>query len=168
MFFELIATFVAGLGAAGLALILNRMTGGRLPRWTMPAAAGLAMIGVAMWSEATWAARTVDGLPKGVAVAETVEQSAWWRPWTYIWPQTTRIMAIDRTSVKAREDHSEIRLADLYLMARWQPTVRVPQLFRCTDPARADVTEAALHDPETADWHALPADSDIITLACEE
>ena len=43
MFFELVATFAAGISAAGLALIANHLTGGRLPRWFLPLAAGGAM-----------------------------------------------------------------------------------------------------------------------------
>ncbi|MYF88370.1 MAG: hypothetical protein F4186_02705, partial [Boseongicola sp. SB0676_bin_33] len=87
MLLELMAAFAAGLGAAGLVLMANFMTGGRLPRWSMPVAAGGAMIGMAISSEMTWAARTADGLPEGVAVAETVSASVWYRPWTYVWPQ---------------------------------------------------------------------------------
>ena len=70
MFLELIATFAAGAGAAGLVLVLNLMTGGRLPRWAMPVAAGLAMLGVAISNEASWGARTAQGLPEGLVVVD--------------------------------------------------------------------------------------------------
>ncbi|MEL7115964.1 MAG: hypothetical protein AAGP08_10295, partial [Pseudomonadota bacterium] len=72
MFIELIATFVAGLGAAGLVLVINMLTKGRLPKWVMPVAAGAAMIGVAISNEYTWGARTADGLPDGLVVVEEV------------------------------------------------------------------------------------------------
>ncbi len=168
MFLELIAAFVAGLGAAGMVLLLNRATIGRLPRWAMPVAAGAAMIGMGIALEMTWAERTARGLPEGVAVAETVSESAWWRPWTYVWPQTTRMMAVDTDSVRSKDAAPDTRLVDVYLMARWQRTQRVAQLIDCAMGARADVTDAALADPAGAAWQDLPETSDLAQLVCEE
>jgi hypothetical protein len=168
VFFELIATFVAGLGAAGVMLLVNRVLGGRLPKWTIPVAAGATMIGVAVWSEMTWGARTARSLPDSVEVAERVTDSAWWRPWTYVWPQTVRLVALDTESIRTNDTAEDTRLVDLYLFGRWRPTAFVPQLVRCSDPARADVTDAALADPGTAVWRPVSADSDLIRLACKE
>ncbi len=168
MFLELIATFAAGLGAAGLCLLINLATGGRLPRWAMPVAAGAAMIGVTISSEMTWASRTVDGLPESIAVAETVSESAWYRPWTYVWPQATRLMAVDTATVRKNDAAPDTRLIELYLFARWQPTQQVPQLIDCATSARADVTDAALADPAAASWQPVPEGGDLIRLACEE
>lgn len=166
MFLELIAAFVAGLGAAGIVLLLNRATGGRLPRWAMPVAAGAAMIGMGIVLEMTWANRTVQGLPDGVAVAETVSENAWWRPWTYVWPQATRMMAVDTASLRTNDAAPDTRLVDVYLMARWRPTQRVPQLIDCATGARADVTDAALADPAGAEWQDVPGTSDLVQLVC--
>jgi hypothetical protein len=58
MFLELIAAFAAAFVAAGIVLAVNMATGGRLPRWAMPVAAGAAMLGYAVWSEYSWFART--------------------------------------------------------------------------------------------------------------
>lgn len=168
MFLELIATFAAGLGAAGLVLLVNLATKGRLPRWVMPVAAGAAMIGTTISSEMTWASRTVEGLPEGIAVSDTVTETAWWRPWTYVWPQATRLMAVDTATARSNDAAPETRLVDLYLFARWQAPVKVPQLIDCAAGARADVTDAALADPGAADWRALPDGSDLVKLACED
>ncbi len=168
MFLELIATFAAGLGAAGVVLLLNRVTRGRLPRWAMPVAAGVAMIGTAVSSEMTWASRTADGLPQGVAVAETVTESAWYRPWTYLWPQGTRMMAVDTATVRRNEATPDTRLVDLYLLARWQPTQRVPQLIDCVAKTRADVSDAALADPAAAAWQPLSDENTLLELVCKE
>jgi len=168
MFLELVAIFVAALGAAGLALLARRLTGGRLPGWVTPVAAGATMLAVAMWSEYSWGARTAAGLPEGVEVVDRVRDSAWWRPWTYVFPQTTRLVALDTASVQTNPDAPDIRLADLYLFARWRAPARVPQLVRCAPPARADVTDAALADPTGANWRALPAGHDLVRLACKE
>jgi len=168
MFLELIATFVAGLGAAGIVLLVNRLSRGRLPRWAMPVAAGAAMIGTAISSEMTWATRTASGLPDGVAVAETVSESAWYRPWTYLWPQGTRLMAVDTATVRSNEAAPDTRLIDLYLFARWQPTQRIPQLIDCIAGARADVSDAALADPSAAAWRPLSDQNTLIELVCKE
>lgn len=168
MFLELIAAFVAGLGAAGVVLLINRATGNRLPLWAMPVAAGAAMIGMAVALEMTWAGRTVEGLPDGVTVAESVSESDWYRPWTYLWPQATRLMAVDTASVRTNDAAPGTRLVDVYLLARWQPTRRLPQLIDCTTGARADVTDAALADPAAASWQPVPETSALVKLTCED
>ncbi len=166
MFLELIATFAAGIGAAGIVLILNRLTSGRLPGWAMPAGAGLAMLAVTVFMEMSWGARTIRALPQGVAVVETVQDKAWWRPWTYLAPQTVRLVTLDTASVRENPAAPGVRLVDLYLFARWQPPARVPQLVRCDPAGRADPSEAALADPASASWRAAaPA---LTELACKE
>ncbi|MEI4234288.1 hypothetical protein [Roseovarius sp. D22-M7] len=167
MFFELIATVAAGMAAAGLALILGHLSGGRLPRWFIPVAAGAAMLGYAIWSEYSWAGRTVEGLPEGVEVLTTVEETRFWKPWTYVVPQTTRIMALDRAGVQTNPDASGILLADLYLFARWTPPAKRPQLVDCEAGARADVSRAALADPDAATWRSVGADDPLMEALCQ-
>lgn len=168
MFLELIATIFAGVGAAGVVLAINMATKGRLPKWAMPVAAGAAMIAMAIWSEMTWASRTAANLPDGVEVAETVTQSAWWRPWTYVWPQATRLIAVDTNTIQTSPGAEGIRLVDLYLFARWQPPGRVMQLIDCTSGLRADVTDAALKDPASANWVPLAGGSTLTETTCKE
>ncbi len=38
MFFEMVATLVSGFAGAGVVLLLNKISGGRLPKWAMPVA----------------------------------------------------------------------------------------------------------------------------------
>ena len=73
MFLELIATVFAGLAVAGVVMLVNRMTGGKLPRWFVPVAAGLGMIGTTISNEYSWYDRTVATLPEGLEIAQTVE-----------------------------------------------------------------------------------------------
>lgn len=166
MFLELIATFAAGFGAAGLVLALNIITKGRLPKWAMPVAAGAAMIGVGISNEYGWGARTVQGLPDGVIVVETVSESNWYRPWSYVAPLTVSLSALDTTSIKTNPDAPGVLLADMYFFARWQPPAQVPQLLDCAQGKRADVTPAALQDAQSALWRdAAPT---LIDTACKE
>ena len=114
MFFELIATFAAGIGAAGLVFALAHLTGGRLPRYAAPATAGLAMLAYAIWSEYTWAARTAGTLPEGVEVIEEIPESKPWKPWTLAVPQVTRFVALDRAGVQTNPQAPGVLLADVY------------------------------------------------------
>ena len=65
MVLELMATFCAGLGAAGLMMVLG-LIWKPMPRWLIPAMGGLAMIGFTIWSEYSWGDRTAGNLPEGV------------------------------------------------------------------------------------------------------
>lgn len=167
MLVEFIAIVAAGFAAAGGALLLRHMTRGRLPRWLTPAAAGLAMIGYSVWSEYTWAGRMTRTLPEGVEVLLSVEESRLWKPWTYLAPQTTRFMALDRAGVQTNAATPGILLADVYLFARWTPPVRRPQLVDCANSARADATEAGLADPSRAEWTSAGPDDPLIGALCK-
>jgi hypothetical protein len=166
MLFELFATFAAGIAAAGLALMAGHLSGGRLPRWFTPVAAGAAMLGYAVWSEYTWADRTIAGFPDGIEVLTTVEDSRVWKPWTYLVPQTTRIMALDREALQTKADAPGVVLADVYLFARWTPPAKRPQLVDCEAGARADVSSAALADPEAADWKNVGGEDPLMEALC--
>ena len=167
MFYELIATFVAGLGTAGVALLATRLSGGRLPRWTVPSAAGLAMIAFTIWSESTWASRTIAKLPESIVEVKTIRQSVAWKPWTYIRPEAVRFMAVDTATRRENPKAPGTQLVDLYLFARWTPVVRVPQLIDCTTQSRADVTDAALADPAQADWTPLSSTPALLSALCQ-
>ncbi|WP_306153146.1 hypothetical protein [Roseovarius sp. MMSF_3281] len=166
---ELIASFVAGFAAAGVVLVINMVTGNRLPKWVMPVAAGVTMIGFAIWSEYSWAGRTKAALPEGVEVIDTVEVSRFWKPWTYVVPQTTRIMAADVAAIRENDSVQGARLVDLYLFERWQAPGKVMELVRCDDPARALATEAALADPEeAAKWLPVTRADPIYGAVCTD
>lgn len=168
MFFELIATFAAGIAAAGVMLGLSHLFRGRFPRWLIPAAAGLAMIGYTIWSEMTWADRTIASFPDRLAVVSRVDETIAWKPWTFAVPQTTRLIALDTGSARENEAAPGVQLVDLYLYQRWQPPGRVQQLVDCGEGARADPTEAALEDPANATWHDIEPESDLLATACPD
>lgn len=143
MFFELIATFTVGLGVGGILLLVNKATRGSVPRWAVPAAAGLAMISFTIWSEYSWYGRTADGLPDGVEVAWSNEETVFYRPWTYAFPNTTRFLAVDTATARTNPDQPGQRMVDLYLMGRWSPNRRVTVLMDCQDRRRADLRDGA-------------------------
>lgn len=165
MFLELIATFCAGLGAAGAMLLLG-FVWKSMPRWLVPAVGGLGMILFTIWSEYSWGGRTIDGLPEGLQVIETHADTYPFKPWTYAFPQTTRILAVDTSSTQTNEEVPGVVLVDLYLFARWRATGMIPQLINCNTAQWADVTDDSLEDAETANWHDLGEADPLITAVC--
>ncbi len=172
MLFELIGTFVAG-GVAALAFwALNRTLGGRLPSWLMPVSAGAAMLAATISSEYNWFDRTKATMPDGMVVAQSIEDTAFYRPWTYAKPFVSRFVAVDQASIRSHADHPDQRIVDLVFYGRWTRTAKVPMLFDCANAKRADIVDGvdfkADGSVENADWRDLPADDPILIAACEE
>ncbi|MCY4335158.1 MAG: hypothetical protein OXC60_10875 [Litoreibacter sp.] len=171
MFLELIAVFVAGIACAGIALMLIMISGRRLPRWITPIAAGAGMIAITISSEYSWFDRTSARLPEGVAVATTVEEKSWVRPWTQIWPYTKRFVAVDQSTARSHAEQPDQKMVDLYFFGRWSPVNRAPMLFDCAGNRSALLIDGADFAEDgslkNAEWDALAPDDPILTLACE-
>lgn len=171
MLFHLIAMVAAGFGAAGLYLGARKILGPALPRWAMPAAIGAAMIAFTIWSEYSWAGRTVGTLPEGTEVTFRGSRSDFWRPWTYAFPLTTRLAAVDRAPASAPAVLPDgTRFAHVYLMERWGKSLRISALFDCAGRRLSEVgpdLEAAVAAGTLA-WTDLPDDDAALGVACEE
>ena len=171
MFIELIATVFAGIACAGIALILNIATGRRLPKWILPVAAGLGMIGMTISNEYTWFDRTAERLPDGVQIALTVQEQSWLRPWTKVFPYTKRFVAVDTATARKNENLPNQRLVDLYFFGRWSPVNQAPMLFDCAAARSALLIDGAGFSGDgtviDADWQAMPAGDPILKLVCE-
>jgi hypothetical protein len=168
--------FLSMLAAAFLAVVvvyaakhaLRKLTGYVLPKWVMPAAAGLSMLGYTIYAEYSWYPTVRNGLPPSVAVLRTVEDSAPWRPWTYVAPLTTRFMALDLD--KLRHPAPGIVEGELMLIARWTPIQQVSVAYDCTNAARADLVEGARIDDggvlSGAEWRPIDATDEGLKAAC--
>ena len=170
MFIELIATIFAGIGAAGLVMVLNLVTGKRLPRWLMPVAAGAGMIGMTISNEYTWFGRTADRLPDGVEIAMTIDEQSWLRPWTQVAPYTKRFVAVDMANLRRNDAQPDQRLVDLYFFGRWSPVNQTPMLIDCTGARSAILIDGASFAADgsvsDADWQTMPGDDPILTMVC--
>jgi len=171
MFLELIGTIFAGMAFAGVVLVLNKLTGGRLPKWAMPVAAGLGMIGMTITSEYSWYERTRDTLPNSLTVVQEVESRAFYRPWTYAVPFVDRFAAIDTVSVRTNDQVPDQRLVDLYFFGRWAPVSKVPVAVNCAENSRANLADGAEFADDghlvDADWYKAGAGDPIIEATCE-
>lgn len=170
MLWELIATVFAGLGAAGIALALRFISRQKLPRWIIPVFAGVGMLGFQIFSEYNWFSHQSGLLPAGVAVVRTVEETAPWRPWSYLKPQILRFIAADVQNAAVNQRNPDLVLVELYFFERRALARRVPQVIHCTAGARADFTDALKipedNDPLSIDWHQLSADDPLLSLLC--
>ncbi|GAB2792047.1 hypothetical protein GCM10027040_17700 [Halomonas shantousis] len=108
MIWQLIAALAAGLGAAGVGLILRQLSGKRLPRWIIPALGGLGILGYQIHYEYSWFDHKRAQLPESAQVVSTEAHHMFWRPWTYLFPLTIAFNVIDQNNLvtrKAGEDH---------------------------------------------------------------
>ncbi|WP_208349471.1 hypothetical protein [Pseudaestuariivita rosea] len=172
MFLELIGTFAAGFAAAGMVMLLNKMLGGRLPRSLIPISAGVAMLGTTISLEYNWYSRTEQALPEGIVVAQTVEETAVYRPWTYVFPQTTRFIAVDQGTARTNTDFPDQKMVTLLLFGRWAPVRQVPVVFDCANGRRADIVQGVEFSDSgalrNANWVTIPPDNPVLMTACAE
>jgi len=168
--------FITMLAAGVFAVIVvfalrhavRRMTGRVLPKWVMPACAGLAMLGVTIWAEYNWYPKLVAGLPQTAVVLDTGTESSFWRPWTYLAPITTRAVVLDRAEVT--HPASGVAQARLLLIARWQPIQAVPVAYACAKNERADLLGGAKVNADGTlsgtQWRTLDAQDKGLEAAC--
>jgi hypothetical protein len=164
MFLELIAVFVAGFAGAGVIMLLNKVLGGRLPRWLAPVAAGVAMIATTIASEYGWYGRTAEALPEGFTVASVHEAREFYRPWTYAAPMVDRFIAVDHGTRRTNTETEGLYIADLYFFARWQPVQSVEMMVDCVNHRRADPAGGDGGDPV---WREAGQDDPIVAAVCD-
>lgn len=170
MLFELIAAVVAGVALAGLAMLLRWLSRGLLPKWIVPAMAGVGMLSYAIWSEYSWFDRMNIALP-GIAVSWKNEQTAFWRPWSYFEPVTTRFTAVDLNGAKRHPAQPGLVMVDILLAARWQPVKPVKVVYDCQNARRADLIDSSMNIADDgslvgAEWIKVEPDDAALKIAC--
>ncbi len=170
MFLELIGTIFAGFAFAGVVMVVNKLTGGRLPKWAAPVAAGAGMIGMTITSEYSWYDRTRDQLPDSLTIVQEVESRAFYRPWTYAVTFVDRFAAIDAASVRTNASLPDERLVDLYFFGRWAPVSKMPVAVNCAENSRANLADGAEFADDgrllNASWIKIDADDPVIEATC--
>ncbi|MBZ9610687.1 hypothetical protein [Rheinheimera maricola] len=170
MLWELIATVVAGLGGAGIALILRKLSANKTPRWLMPVFAGATMLGFQIHSEYSWFDHQASLLPAGVVVVKKVQEQAVWRPWSYLYPQTLRFIAADTANASVNQINPQLKLVDLYFFERRATARRVSQVVHCQQQAQtnfsAQLQIPAPNAPVGSDWKKLSSDDALLIAVC--
>ena len=170
MLFELIAAVVAGVALAGVALFLRWLSRGLLPKWIVPATAGVGMLCYSIWSEYSWFDRMNLALP-GIVVSWKNEQTAFWRPWSYYQPVTTRFTAVDLKAAKRNPNQPGLVMVDILLVARWQPVKPVKVVYDCPNAQRADLIDPSVSIADDgglvgAEWRKVEPDDPAMKIAC--
>ncbi|WP_347312591.1 hypothetical protein [Defluviimonas sp. SAOS-178_SWC] len=170
MLIDFISTIAAGFGAAGVVLILNRLSGRRLPKWALPAAVGAAMLSFTIWNEYTWYPRVRAQLPETVTIATAPADRAVWRPWSYVFPLVTRFVAVDKTEAVHSTTQPDMFVASAVVIRRWTASERLPVAFDCAKGLRADLFEGAeLAENGTlkgAEWRPHDPEDALVRAAC--
>jgi hypothetical protein len=143
MVIDFIAMASVGFGAAGLFLLLRKLLRDRLPRWALPAVIGGAMLIFSAWSEYSWFSRVTNQLPAEVVVVLAPQEKSTFRPWTHIFPPTTRFIALDTSSLLTSEENPAIRQGQLFVVTRWGGTERLPEAFDCEKWYHATLVDGA-------------------------
>ncbi|WP_166252443.1 hypothetical protein [Marinobacter salicampi] len=114
MFWNLVATVFAGLGAAGIALGIRSITFKKAPKWIIPVFAGLGMMAYQVYIEYTWFDHMQARLPEGTVVVSSQEEQIFYRPWSYAFPQITSFTVLDKQSISRDLPDQDVVRFELY------------------------------------------------------
>jgi hypothetical protein len=114
MIWHLIAAIAAALSGAGIALVLRSLTRNRLPKWIIPAFAGLGMLSYTIYFEYTWFDTKQARLPEGSVVTSIEKGTMLWRPWTMKFPMPLVYTVFDGANAQI-EDTEQGRVARFVL-----------------------------------------------------
>lgn len=172
MLMDIIATLAAGAGLVGFVIVARHLSGGRMPKWTIPAAIGLGMLMFSVWNEYTWHYRTTSALPEQVIILSSPSDKVFYRPWTYLFPVSSRFAAFDGTGMVKSVEDSNFRRGEVMFVQRWTPTRRVPLAFDCAQGRRADLLEGAELAPDGTltggAWQDVGSEDALQRAACQE
>lgn len=165
MIWELIATVFAGLGAAGIVLGL-RVFFRKMPKWLVPAGAGLGMLLFQIYSEYTWYGHTRSLLPQGTVVVAEIKETAPYKPWSYYKPQILRFVAVDTGKLLAVNDDKNIIQANLYFFERRMSAHTWPVLVDCQKRLQANIRTTRNGIPEPGEWGKTEYTEKIAQAVC--
>ncbi len=170
MLFVLIATFVAGIGAAGVVYAFGRLTGRKVPRYAMPVAAGITMFAFMLWNDYGWYARATAGLPDHVRVAQHFTYKSVFQPWTLFAPRADRYVAVDMSTTWRNKNVPDIMFVDVLFVERYQTPKRVLYAFDCANSRWALVAStnpfASDGDLSSINWQPVTVQGPLIQAAC--
>ncbi|WP_458525556.1 hypothetical protein [Onishia taeanensis] len=168
MMWHLIAAVFAGLGAAGIALLLRTLSGKRLPRWIVPVFGGLGMLGYQIHAEYTWFEHKQQQLPASARVVASERSEVFWRPWTYLFPMTTAFQVIDRENLIGRQAGDDRLVEFIRYRFEKQAIDRVttrPYLMNCTTREQLPLDDTT-GEPALGELKRLGSDDPAYRAVC--
>jgi hypothetical protein len=168
---DLIAAFFVA-ATVGLMVWLARRWLPALPRWLVPASAGVALLGYTAWSEYDWYPRISGQLPPEIEVVAWREEASPFRPWTYLSPTTTSFVALDHRKTLTHPQKADLRIVTLYSFARTGGMTEGLMAVDCSAKRQVLLTTGvAITDEGTltgAEWTAAGTDDKLQEAACRE
>ncbi len=131
MLFDLLIAACGALAAVGVALVGVRLLGRKAPRWVVPVAAALGMVGVTAAVRYQWAGHAESLLPPGMVVLERLRETSPLEPWSYLRPMVTALVVADGAGLRRNPAHPGKVLADVLLVRRGEPTLVARHLVDC-------------------------------------
>lgn len=171
----MIVQFISAIALAILALLfcwaLFRTFKKPMPKHLYPIVAAASVIAYGIYSEYTWADRTIAQLPETINVVHELSGTSMFSPWSFVIPRTDRLSLIDKASIRRNDTLPDHVMAELLLMQRFAPVVRVPQLIDCLGKRRTDVTNNASFGedslPTNAHWENLEREHPLLRVLCD-
>ncbi|HSH47234.1 MAG TPA: hypothetical protein VK991_01395 [Halomonas sp.] len=114
MIWHLIAVLIVGLSAGGITLLLRKISRNRLPKWTIPLAAGVGMFGYQAYYDYTWYDWKKSQLPDSAIILDEQRNSNFFRPWSYLYPAVNYLAFIDGDHRDFRQDGQHLVQYVLY------------------------------------------------------
>jgi hypothetical protein len=171
MALELIAGLIAAATLGLLAWALRRWRPD-MPRWSVPFAAAVGLIGFTIWSEYDWYSRVSAELPTNVEVVDVAEEAMPLRPWTYLKPIRMRFLALDHGKTLAHPEVAGLRIVTLYSFARWKPVASALMAVDCPGNRQILLAEGIEITPEGtltgAEWQPADPEDKLQKAACRE
>ncbi|MQX38134.1 hypothetical protein [Roseospira navarrensis] len=147
MFITLFITACLAALVAGVILLIAKALGRRPPKALIPAAIGLAVLLFVTYSRYNWSDQMIERLPETVEVIERYRDSAFYEPWTYLWPRVTHFAVVDTATLVAHRTHPGLYLVEMILVGEGDPTLTVPLVVDCIRGRRATLNPNAPLDP---------------------
>ena len=172
MLFVLLGTFIAGIGAAGAAVVVYKFILRRpRPKGAIPISAGIAMIALQIVLDYGWYSRATADFGDDVVVLQTAQGTSLLQPLSFLIPRTDRFLALNKTTIRTNENLPGIKLAEVFQAEKDGPTNSVLQLIDCPGKRRADWTGSmppSMHDLESkTKWYSLDTEAPLLHAACD-
>jgi len=141
-----------------------------MPKFLYPIVAASSAIAYGIYSEYTWADRTIAEFPDTIKVVHELPGTSMFSPWTYVIPRIDRLSMIDTATIRRNSELPDHVMTELLLMQRFSPVVRVSQLVDCAGGRRTDVTSNAQFDadglPANTQWEVLDMEHPLLRVLC--
>lgn len=170
----MIVQFITAFALAALVMVcawaLFKTLKRPMPKYLFPMLASVTAIGYGVYSEYTWASRTLAQMPASVEVVHRHSGKSFFSPWSYLVERTDRMSVLDKASIRTHPEHPNFAMVDLLLMQRFNPVVRARQLVDCERSRRADLVSDPTFDanglPIDLQWSDVADEHNLIKVVC--